>query len=93
MLGVVALAIADQVAARFPAQGVVALVAEDVIGPVGADPVKSAAPPFLHFLIVSSFGRESPVRATQTTAEVRHKAPRGGTAPTPGVALRGGPAG
>ena len=37
VLGVVALAAADQVAARFAAEGVVALVAEDVVGPVGTD--------------------------------------------------------
>ncbi len=37
LLGVVALSPAHQVPARLAAEGVVALVAEDVVGPFGAD--------------------------------------------------------
>src|SRR4029077_4326685 len=92
------------------AEGVVALVAEDVVGPTGVNqrvvgfvadqrrrrgdsrerhqchqPERrhgAALPPLPHRDLL---GRGSLVRATQTTAEVPRKPPRGGIAPAPGV--------
>jgi hypothetical protein len=79
VLGVVALAAADQIAARLAAEAVPAHATSAI------NPVKSAAAPFLHFLIGSSMGRESLITATKPAWKVPHKGPRGGGPPTLGV--------